>query len=61
MHPDEQKGTASPSRHGRSHPPIVSVRATAMEKETEVRFQEKIIELLAVAVREQLIKKEEAP
>ncbi len=61
MRPDEKKGTASPSRHGRSQPPTVSVRTTAMEKETEARFQERIVELLASAVREQLIKEEEAP
>jgi hypothetical protein len=60
MRPDEQKGAASSSRHGRSQPPTVSVRATAMHNEAEDRFQEKIIELLTSAVRERLIEKEEA-
>jgi len=60
MHPNEDKRSASPSRNGRSQPPSVSVRATAMHKEAEDRFQEKIVELFAGAVRKQLIEKEEA-
>ena len=54
-----KKKTAPAARKGRSQPPIVSAKARPMAPELQRRFEDQIVELLANAVRERLIHKED--
>lgn len=57
---EERKETAPSAPPRRFRRPTVSVATTAMSEETQRRFEQLIVELVAKAVRDRLEQKEES-